>query len=111
MEKDGDLETLEKKMFRAMSEDGLIEMLVGVLLLATALSNTMGELGYSGMLVRLVAYPLMFFGVFMVFLGKKYVTIPRLGMVRFSPGRQKKRMKPKKTIWPKISQISMESHY
>jgi hypothetical protein len=93
MAHDVDLKDLEKKMFRSMSEDGLIEMLVGMLLLTTAMSNCMREVGYSAMTVRLVAYPLMFLGVILVFIGKRYVTIPRLGMVRFSPGRQKKRMK------------------
>jgi hypothetical protein len=86
-----DLKTIEKKAFRSVHQDGLWDIVIGGIVLSYS------ALAYS---TDSEAFPLLRFGLFLVGLcvfelifwgGKKYVTIPRLGLVKFGP-RRKRRM-------------------
>ena len=87
-----DLKALERKAFRSVHQDGLWDIYLGGMLLALSLffsipENGEGELNYTLLALLGVAI------VFAVFqLGKKYVTVPRMGQVRFGPERQKRKI-------------------
>jgi len=86
-----DLKKLEKKAFRATHQDGIWDIYVGVVVLS------MSVLAYSN---ASEAYPFLRYGLFLIGLGlsylifwggKKYLTTPRLGQVKFGPYRQQRK--------------------
>lgn len=86
-----DLKGLEKKAFRATHQDGLWDIYMGGVVMSMAV------LAYSE---ASDAYPLLRFLIFLLGLGasylifwagKKYITTPRLGQVKFGPQRQRRK--------------------
>lgn len=86
-----DLKSLEKKAFRATHQDGLWDIYMGGVVMSMAV------LAYSE---ASDAFPLLRFSIFLLGLGvsylvfwagKKYVTLPRLGQVKFGPKRQRRK--------------------
>ena len=87
-----DLKAIEQKAFRSVHQDGLWDIYLGGLLLALSLTFAIpesgeGELTYIGLALLGV---LVMFSIFQ--LGKKYITVPRMGQVKFSPERQKRKI-------------------
>lgn len=89
MSKTLDLKAIERKAFRATHQDGLWDIYIGGVVLS------MSVLAYS---TSSEAFPLIRFGLFLLGLGasylifrggKKYITTPRLGQVKFGPQRQR----------------------
>ena len=87
-----DLKNIEKKAFRAAHQDGLWDIYIGGVVLS------MSVLAYS---TASEAFPLLRYGLFLAGLGlsylifwggKKYLTAPRLGQVKFGPRRQKRKL-------------------
>lgn len=85
-----DLKQLEKKAFRSVHQDGLWDIVIGGIVLSYS------ALEYSS---DSEAFPLLRFGLCLAGLavfelifwaGKKYLTTPRLGLVKFGPHRQKR---------------------
>lgn len=84
-----DLEQIERKAFRATYEDGLWDLYFGAIVAAMALFMFRPDDGYSAL--NIVGAVLMISLAFSLFTaGKKYITTPRLGQVRFGPQRQQK---------------------
>jgi hypothetical protein len=86
-----DLKNLEKKAFRATHQDGLWDIYMGGVVMSMAI------LAYSE---ASKAFPLVRFSIFLLGLGaaylifwagKKYITTPRLGQVKFGPQRQRRK--------------------
>jgi len=87
-----DLKALERKAFRSVHQDGLWDIYIGGLLLVLSLMFTIpdsgeGELRTLGLAMLGVA---IMFAIFQ--LGKKYITTPRMGQVRFGAERQKRKI-------------------
>jgi hypothetical protein len=87
-----DLRNIEQKAFRATHQDGLWDIYAGGVVLC------MSFLAYT---TDSEAKPFMRFGLFLAGLavcylifwgGKKYLTTPRLGQVKFGPHRQKRKL-------------------
>lgn len=75
-----DIKELEKKAWRSTFQDGLWDIYFGLILSGLGFSwqgSFFGLLGAMGIL----------------FLGKKYITQPRMGFVKFGLGRKKKKKK------------------
>jgi hypothetical protein len=87
-----DLKAIERKAFRSVHQDGLWDIYLGGLLLVLSLffaipESGQGELTYMGLALLGVLIVFLFFQ-----LGKRYITMPRMGQVRFSPERQKRKV-------------------
>jgi hypothetical protein len=87
-----DLKAIERKAFRSFHQDGLWDIYLGGLLLVLSLffaipESGEGELTYMGLALLGVAIVFAFFQ-----LGKKYITAPRMGQVKFGPERQKRKV-------------------
>jgi hypothetical protein len=87
-----DLKNIEKKAFRAAHQDGLWDIYIGGIVLS------MSVLAYS---TASEAFPLLRFGLYLAGVGvfyllfwggKKYLTVPRMGQVKFGPRRQKRKL-------------------
>jgi hypothetical protein len=94
-----DLKELELKAFRATFDDGLWDMLVGVMALGFALGAWLGNQGWGDFWGPMAMLPLNLLALAGVWLGKRYITIPRAGQVKFSPARNRKI----RTLMPAIS--------
>lgn len=86
-----DLKAIEQKAFRSFHQDGLMDIYIGALALALSLFFAIPESGegegmYMGLALLGVAIA---FAIFQM--GKKYITTPRLGQVRFGPERQRRK--------------------
>lgn len=82
-----DLEAIESRLFQSTQDDGFLELQFGVILLLLGIIAYIDDMGilnhYYGYLL-ILASPLI------VILGRRYITEPRLGRVKFGVKRQKR---------------------
>jgi len=86
------LKEIERKAFVSYHRDGLIDLFLGFLLMVAVLSATLSANGVADSLRIAIYLPFMVVigpGLYMI--GKKYITIPRLGRVKFGPQRRSRR--------------------
>lgn len=80
------LKEIEKKAWLSNFEDGIWDLYWGILLLGFGISSGLKYYGVTKPFNFLI-FPLLAFVV--LFFGKKYITIPRIGFVRFGEKRKK----------------------
>lgn len=79
-----DLKELERQAYRATFQDGLWDLFLGLMLLATGGMHTLARMGVSQPWPFLPALvPVLLFVI-----GKRTITIPRMGVATFGPARQ-----------------------
>ena len=84
------LKEMERKAFRSTFQDGLWDIYLGLIVIGMAIFIFRPQAGYSGWnLLLMVAVFGLAYGLF--WLGKKFVTTPRLGQVTFGPLRKQKK--------------------
>ena len=87
-----DLKSIEQKAFRATYQDGLLDINMGGLVISMAMlayitasdNEAFPVLRFGFFLLGMIISSLVFWG------GKKYLTAPRMGQVRFGPRRQRR---------------------
>ena len=84
-----DMKELEKKAWTSYFQDGLFDIVIGMIMLVAVLSSTLDAIGVSDEVRISIYIPLMVIvpPVFFV-LGKRYITLPRLGVARFGAHRK-----------------------
>jgi len=90
------IKALEKRAFRSFFRDGIYDVFLGGILLSFGLPLILSEFGwihYETMAIPLIISIIVNVSalVFFVF-GKKYITAPRLGIIRFGKTRKRKMM-------------------
>jgi MFS family permease len=92
-----DLKTLEKKAYRSVFNDGIWDIFVGLLISNLGIGplfNLLIKTPYLWvMIIPTLGWNIMALMIFM--LGKKYITTPRVGYVKFGPERKSKQLKLK----------------
>ncbi len=89
-----DLKELERRAFRTNFQDGLWDIFLGLLLLQMSFGPVLGsssELSEIAILAFMLVYTTIVLGSFWYI--KKTIVLPRLGVVKYGPARQKKRKK------------------
>ncbi len=84
------LKEIERKAFRSTYQDGLWDIYLGLVVVCMSLFLYRPANGYSP--VNLVLLGLAFilaYGIFWA--GKRFITLPRMGQVRFGPARKRKK--------------------
>ena len=89
MSQDFDLKALERKAFRSTYEDGLWDIQLGLIVIAMAIfvfrpAEGYGPLNLIGLVIAFSVANLIFWA------GKKFITVPRMGQVRFGESRKQK---------------------
>src|SRR4030066_1985247 len=85
-----DLKQIERKAFRSTYEDGLLDIFMGAFVACMAITLYHPESGYSPMnIIGMILIYAVLYSLFWA--GKKYITLPRMGQVRFGPARQQKK--------------------
>jgi len=83
------LKEIERKAFRSTHQDGLWDILLGLIVISMAVYMYRPDEGYSprNQLLMLAGFGLSFL---VFWAGKKFVTVPRMGLVLFGPLRKRK---------------------
>ena len=84
MEKTVSLKEVERRAYRSTFEDGFYDLACGGLFWLLALIQVFESAGIS----RFICYPFILLLAIIPWLGKRYVTIPRLGAVEFGEKRK-----------------------
>lgn len=91
------LKELEKKAYRSTFQDGIWDVFLGIMLLNMAISVLLTTMDFtllqSALGLAVISIPLTAFGLAFFILGKKYITVPRMGYVEFGPKRKSNRRK------------------
>ncbi|MFX0076288.1 MAG: hypothetical protein ACFE96_12660 [Candidatus Hermodarchaeota archaeon] len=92
-----DLKSLEKKAYRSLFEDGLWDIFIGIIILSLGLSTLLGSLlSLPDLWITILPVAILNIIAFLIFyLGKKFITIPRIGFVKFGLKRKSKHLKLK----------------
>ncbi len=85
---------LEKKAFRSFFKDGIYDLFLGLILLSFGMPLIFNEFGWLDYVTRrlpLLIPILLNVGALLLFVfGKKYITLPRLGVAHFGKTRKRK---------------------
>ena len=92
MSKDLDLKEIERKAFRSTYQDGLWDIYLGLVIAAMGIFIYRPEGGYSpiNILLMLALFSLAYA---LFWAGKRFITLPRMGQVRFRPIRKRRMTK------------------
>ena len=91
MSKNIDLKVLEKKAWRSVFQDGLWDIYLGIILMSFAVSAWLDKQPIDDDLRMGIYIGVMVFGMIVLYAGKRFITMPRLGQVKFGAERQKRR--------------------
>jgi len=85
-----DLEELERKAYRTTFQDGFLDITLGLFLIGSAVAGFFQDNKPIRLIITalIVLVPLTIF-----FLGKKKITLPRIGIVKFGPERKARNKK------------------
>ncbi len=78
------LKEIEKKVWTSTFEDGITDIGIGLVLLVSTICQMFND-------ERFYLYPLFIVPALFIIIAKKYITVPRMGLVKFSRERNKKR--------------------
>ena len=90
MSQNFNLKELERKAFRSTFQDGLWDIFLGLLLLAMAIGALLSDIGMSEAGSMLIYLGLILLALLVLWAGKRFVTVPRMGRVKFGPKRRRK---------------------
>jgi hypothetical protein len=85
-----DQEKIERRVFTSFLQGGFIEAFTGIFLLQLGLPALFSRSGFGDWESALLALPIALILLFVVFLVRRFVIIPRLGHVKFLPERRRK---------------------
>jgi hypothetical protein len=81
------LEAMEKKAWKSTHEDGLVDIIIGILLVSFAVMPFIENL--IGRWYILIAVPVpVLFAACLIYYGKRHITAPRIGIAKFGAKRQ-----------------------
>ncbi len=78
----------ERRAFRFTFQDGLWDIYLGLLLLAMAIYALLSEIEVPDSRVMTIFIGLEVLAILFLVLGKRFITAPRIGMVKFGPDRK-----------------------
>jgi hypothetical protein len=84
------LKELERKAWRSVFQDGLWDIYLGLLLLAMAVWALLSDVGFSESWGMAIFIGLEVLAMLVLWAGKKFITVPRMGRVKFGPKRKAK---------------------
>jgi hypothetical protein len=90
MSQNVNLKELERKAWTSYFQDGLWDIYLGLLLLAMAVSALLSDVGFSESWGMTILIGLEVLAVLVLWVGKKLITVPRMGRVKFGPKRKAK---------------------
>ena len=93
MEQKIDLKQLERKVWTSFFEDGIWDIYLGSLLMAMGIGALISDTGMSHTATMIIYVFLVGVAFLFLLLGKRFITIPRIGRVKFGPKGQVRKRK------------------
>jgi hypothetical protein len=93
MATDMDFRQIERKAWMSFFEDGLLDVFMGLNLLAVGIPGLLPSFFASELRQNAAYVALMVPALFVYWLGKRFITMPRIGRARFGPTRKSKQRK------------------
>ena len=87
------LKELERKAWRSFFDDGLWDIYLGLLLALMGVSAFMGRMELSEVTHMGIYIGLLIIIMLLMWAAKRFITVPRIGRVKFGAERQKRRIK------------------
>ena len=84
----------ERRAVRATFEDGLLDISIGSMMVGSGLRGLTDSLWY---------YLIVLGGILFMLIGKRFITAPRMGQVRFGPERRAKHRKVRLVVWSAVA--------
>ncbi len=84
------LKELERKAWTSYFQDGLWDIFLGLLLLAMAIGALLSDIGVPEAWPMAIYVTLMVLSMLVLWAGKRFITLPRMGRVTFGPKRKTK---------------------
>ena len=85
-----DLKQLEQKAWRSIFQDGLYDIFLGVLIMHMGIVYLLSRSALDQVTRTSLNMGIYFFTVILLYLGKRYITVPRAGRVKFGKKRRSK---------------------
>lgn len=84
-----DLKQIERKAFLSTFQDGVLDICLGLWFIPFAIMPLINDLGFGDFWSSAVTFPFFSILAFLTFwVGKKFITTPRIGLVRYGPERK-----------------------
>jgi hypothetical protein len=93
MNKEINLKDIEKKVFTAPYQDGLLDILLGIIFSQFSIAPLLTNIGFSDFEASVVFVPVYIIALVLFLIVKKYVTKPRTGIIKPGPARKSKLIK------------------
>jgi len=87
-----DLKEIEKKTWRSYFEDGIIEIYMGSLYIGIGIASSLIDVAPFSFL-HFLGYLIIIFGLIFFIGGKKFITYPRVGKIKFGRKRKVRKLK------------------
>ena len=88
MTQDADLKQIERRAYMSYFQDGLWDIVIGLVAAAWAVGPLLSDLGLSDIWSGVIFLPFAAVAYAIFWAGKRFVTRPRMGLVRFGPKRK-----------------------
>lgn len=93
MSRDINLKELERKAWRSVFQDGLWDIYLGLLLMALAIYALLSKTKLPEAQQMVIYIGLMALSMLVLWAGKRFITLPRMGRVKFGPRGKTRRRK------------------
>lgn len=93
MSRDINLKELERKAWRSVFQDGLWDIYLGLLLMALAIYALLSKTKLPEAQQMVIYIGLMALSMLVLWAGKRFITLPRMGRVKFGPRGKSRRRK------------------
>jgi len=93
MSRDINLKELERKAWRSVFQDGLWDIYLGLLLMALAIYGLLSKTKLPEAQQMVIYIGLMALSMLVLWAGKRFITLPRMGRVKFGPRGKTRRRK------------------
>ena len=90
MSNEVDLKELERRAFRSTFQDGIWDIFIGLAVLQFVFILFLNDLGLGDFWSSFAVLPVYIIALFLLRIGKKYITTPRVGIVKYGQARKKK---------------------
>jgi hypothetical protein len=96
------LKEIERKAWRSTFQDGLWDIYLGLWLCSMALSSQL-ETNIEEKFLYIIYFGFVVLAIVVLWAGKRFITIPRMGQVKFGPVRQSRQKKVRLVLFASVA--------
>lgn len=97
------LKEAERRAWRSVFQDGLWDIYLGILLLAMGIGDLLDGLNLSKVSYYTIYFGVIAIGFLVLWAGKRFITLPRLGRVKFGQKGRSRRTKIRLVLFASVS--------